>query len=268
MSNSHSNTARGLCTADLHVHTNRSFCAPATTTLSSYLPLCAQEGIQTLGISNHFYPSSGIQHTLQVREEVTAAQDVSCVNLLVGCEAEVFYGRPPTLQKEEAQHFDYVLLAPSHIFNLPQEYTGFDLSTSEKIRQLLFDNFKQACMLDLGVPTGICHPLYPICAPGQQEILDGMTEKQLGECYSLAAMQQKSIEIHACVYRDTVDLDGEGLSPSYIRMLSIAKECGCRFHFGSDAHTPKMFSGVHGLLARAAERAGITEYDLWDFVRR
>ena len=95
-----------------------------------------------------------------------------------------------------------------------------------------------------------------------------MTDDQLGECYTLAAQTKKSIEIHACLYRDTVELDSEGLSPTYIRMLSIAKECGCQFHFGSDAHEAQYaFSGVHRLLERAATRAGITEYDLWPLAR-
>lgn len=51
-------------------------------------------------------------------------------------------------------------------------------------------------------------------------------------------------------------------------MLSIAKECGCKFHFGSDAHEAKYaFLGVHSLLERAAKRAGITEYDIWHVAR-
>jgi len=65
----------------------------------------------------------------------------------------------------------------------------------------------------------------------------------------------------------SVYLDEEGLSPSYIRMLSIARECGCKFHFGSDAHKPKDFVGVHSLLERAAERAGIREEDIWHVAR-
>ena len=94
-----------------------------------------------------------------------------------------------------------------------------------------------------------------------------MTDEQLAECYTLAAQHDKSIEIHACLYRDTVTLDQEGLSPSYIRMLSIAKQCGCKFYFGSDAHEIQSFVKKHGLLERAAERAGICEDDLWQLAR-
>lgn len=257
-----------LCYADLHLHTNLSLCAPKDATLLSYLKACNEAGIKKIGISNHLYSDLGVDHTLQIRDEIEKLKNCFSIKILTGCEAELFYNRKPQLKKEDADKFDYVLLSPSHIFNLPQMYADFDLSTSDKIRQLLFDNFKYACMQELGVPTAIAHPLYPICAPNQQEILDGMTENQLGECYTLAAQTQKSIEIHACLYRDTVELDSEGLSPSYIRMLSIAKECGCKFHFGSDAHAANYsFLGAHTLLERAAERAGITEYNLWHLAR-
>lgn len=256
-----------LCTADLHLHTNLSFCAPPTTVLDSYLPLCEQEGLKKIGITNHLYAAKGIAHTLQIKDEIEELRKTSPVQILMGIEAELFFGQERQLTKEDAVHFDYAMLAPSHIFNLFHEYKDFDLSTPDKIRQLIIDNFKRACLEDLGIPTAICHPLYPIAAPGQQEILDGMTDEMLGDCYTLAAEHGKSMEIHACLYRPSVYLDEEGLSPSYIRMLSIARECGCKFHFGSDAHKPKDFVGVHSLLERAAERAGIREEDIWHVAR-
>jgi len=256
-----------LCASDLHLHTNLSYCAPSTTKLASYLPHCANEGIAKIGIANHLYANNGVEHILQIQQEIRVSRENSPIEILLGCEAELFYGQEPMLSKKDAACFDYVLLAPSHIFNQMHEYKTFDLSTSEKIRKLIIDNFKCACYQELGVPTAICHPLYPICAPNQQEIIDGITDKELTECYTLAAEKNKSIEVHACVYRNSVPLDGEGLSPSYIRMLSIAKECGCKFHFGSDAHSPESFVGTHSLLERAAERAGICKDDLWEPAR-
>ncbi len=256
-----------LCAADLHLHTNLSLCAPSETTICTYLPLCGGEGIKKIGISNHLYSHKGVEHTLQIKDEIQSLQDRFSVQILVGCEMELFHGREPMLHKENASQFDYVLVAPSHIFNQMCEYENYDLSTPDKIRHLLIENFKRACHLDLGVPTAICHPLYPICAPEQQEILDGLTDAMLEECYTLAAQHDKSIEIHACLYRNSVTLDEEGLSPSYIHMLSVAKECGCKFHFGSDAHRAQDFENKHGLLQRAAERAGICEDDLWHLAR-
>lgn len=256
-----------LCVADLHLHTNLSACAPFETTLKTYLEHCGDERLYKIGITNHLYEDKGIDHILQIKNEIHSLPKDLPIQILVGCEAEIYYGQKPTLTKKDASQLDYVLLAPSHIFNQLHHYKNLDLTTSDKIRELIIENFKQACYQDFGVPTAICHPLYPICAPNQQEILDGMTDAQLAECYTLAAQHDKSIEIHACLYRNTVTLDEEGLSPSYIHMLSIAKECGCKFHFGSDAHEPQAFINKHGLLQRAAERAGICEDDLWHLAR-
>ncbi len=255
--------SKKLCVADLHLHTNLSTCAPNTTTINSYLEYCDSEGIKKIGISNHLYSHKGINHTLKIKDDISSLQNNTSVQILMGCEMEMFYDEEFVLDKKAASQFDYVLLAPSHIFNQRGHYEKFDLSSSDKIRNLIIENFKRACVLDLGVPTAICHPLYPICAETQQEILDGMSDEMLEECYTLAAKHNKSIEIHACLYRPTVTLDEEGLSPSYIRMLSIAKKCGCKFHFASDSHCSEDFIGVHSLLERGAERAGICENDLW-----
>ncbi|MBQ2780522.1 MAG: hypothetical protein IJF42_03065 [Clostridia bacterium] len=264
-----------LCIADLHTHTNRSLCAPQSTTVASYLPHCAAEGIRTLGISNHIYKPSvlncqhpeNIAYALAVREEIETLRSQTDVNLLLGCEVEIFYGQEPGIQKEEAAAFDYVLIAASHIFNFAHEYAHIDLSTPEKARNMLLNRFIYACEVDFDAPVGICHPLYPLCAPWEQEIVDGITYSQLKDCFTLAAERERSIEIHACLYRNGTQLNDEGLSPSYLRLLSVAKECGCKFHFGADAHTPGAFVGYHAKLERAAEIIGITKDDLWDIAK-
>jgi histidinol phosphatase-like PHP family hydrolase len=49
-----------------------------------------------------------------------------------------------------------------------------------------------------------------------------------------------------------------------MRILSAAKACGCKFHFGSDSHRVKMFVGTHEKLLLAAKKIGITKNDVWD----
>lgn len=174
-----------LCKFDLHLHTNLSCCAPKTTVVESYLPHCKAEDVELLGISNHLYDWGGIERTLQIKQEIDELRNKADIKFLVGCEAEIFYGKEPYLTREMAQNFDYVLLAPSHIFNFRDRYRDFDLSTPDKAREIIVENFKAAC----------------------------------------------------------------------------------KFHFGSDAHEPSMFIGSHARLERAAERAGITRDDLWEFAK-
>ena len=261
--------------ADLHLHTRLSFCAPQTTAADAYLPLCGEEGITVLGFSDHIYPARyiterripegrGAAYALRLKPELEALRTKTEIRLLLGGESEMFYGQEPALTYEEAKDFDYVLLAASHILNMPREYEKYDLSTPEKLRRMVLEQFYNACLLDFPVPVGICHPLYPLCSPYEQEVVDDITDSELADCLTLAAKRNRSIEIHACLFRKGTALDRDGLSPTYLRVLSAAKACGCRFHFGSDAHEPAAFAGTHRLLHLAAEKVGITPEDMWE----
>ncbi|GEM_PF-1939326 len=263
-----------LWNGDLHTHTNLSLCAPASTVPASYLPYCQQEDIQVLGFSNHLYykewnllgqtgDQMGVNRVLRLAPQLAETQKQTDMKLLFGCEVEVIYGKEPALAPADATPFDYVLIAASHILNIPHEYDTRELQDADKLRERTLERFLFACSLDYPVPVGICHPLYPICSPVEQQVVDGISDSQLAECFSLAAKKNISIEIHACLYRKGTALNEEGLSPSYLRVLSAAKACGCKFHFGADAHAPEAFTGVHNKLRLAARRAGITPEDMW-----
>lgn len=268
-------TTEILCKSDLHVHTNLSFCSPQTVTAESYLALCEADGIQTIGFSNHIYKPeilqteypANVRFALRLQEELAALQGKYPVKVLLGCEVEMFYGQQPTLLPEDAAAFDYILLAASHIYNQVHEYAHMNLSTPEAARTLFLKQFHRACLMEYGKPTGICHPLYPVSCPFEQEVVDGITDSQLEECFTLAASHEKSIEIHASLFRPGTARDQDGLSPAYLRFLEAAKSCGCKFHFGSDSHTPEGFSQAHRKLELAARRLGITETMLWEPAR-
>ena len=258
--------------SDLHVHTNRSLCAPRAKAMD-YIPYCKQEGIHLVGISNHIYVPDFLKmgnvyedplvFLLSAKPEVEAANELSDVRFLFGCEVENFPSTGLLLRPEDAHHFDYLLIAASHICNWKGMYSNYDLNSADVLRKLTIQRFFDACKADYSVPVGICHPLYPIGTPLEQEIVDGISDECYTECFSLAAEKGFSIEIHACLYRNGTALNEHGLSDSYLRMLSIAKKCGCKFHFGSDSHYAPDFVGVHERLFKAAELLGITEDDLW-----
>ena len=258
---------------DLHLHTGLSVCSPPDTRPADYAALCAQEGLRVLGFSNHAYLPAVLEkrghpgvttaaYLSSLRPQLEEAASYG-VRLLLGAEVEIFPRTGPSLPPEDAAGFDYVLLAASHIFNQAWAYEGFDLSDADKVRRVLVDRFLAACRLRYPCPVGICHPLYPICCPWEQEVVDGLSDACLNECFSAAREAGFSIEIHVCLTRPGTARNEEGLSPSYLRLLAAAKACGCTFHFGSDAHTPGAFAGHHAPLWRAAELCGITGEDLW-----
>ncbi|MBQ2284050.1 MAG: hypothetical protein II244_00125, partial [Clostridia bacterium] len=83
----------------------------------------------------------------------------------------------------------------------------------------------------------------------------------------LAKENNKAIEVHACLFRKGTKHNDDGISPSYLRMLSVAKECGCKFFLGTDAHSVDGFLGTHAKLLKACDYLGIGEDDLWEVGR-
>lgn len=254
---------------DMHTHTNLSFCSRSDVTIKSYLPYCKQEGIKVLGISNHIYftDDSPKKVYTTMRKELERLKDNLPCKVIVGAEVETVYNLEPNLTREQSKNFDYVLLASSHVFNTFSRYSGYDLSTPEKARDMYIKNFKRALSFDFEVPVGICHPLYPICCPWEEEIVNGITDEQYAECFALAKKKDVSIEIHACLYRRGTTLNENGYSDAYYHLLEIAKAEGCKFHFGCDAHTPDAFIGKHEILFNVAERLGLTKKDIWEIAK-
>ncbi len=261
---------------DLHNHTYLSYCGDRDVHADTYIPYCKQEKVTTIGYSNHVYYGenvlegrffkTGALRAADMRDEVDKINASDCgVRALLGCEGELFYKKEPSVSYEEAKMFDYVLLSPSHINNYYYYYQRFiDVEDVKTMQDLLVYQFKRACSLEYPVPVGIAHPFYPLMHRKEQEIVDGISDSALADCFSLAAKNGISIELHACLYRKGTALDGDGLSPTYMRILSAAKACGCKFHFGSDSHRVKMFVGTHEKLLLAAKKIGITKNDIWD----
>lgn len=264
---------------DMHIHTNRSFCSPAEVVPETYAPYCEAEGIKVMGISNHVYPiewirdrgfenETSLSRVATLREDIDNANKNTGIKYLLGCELDNFEAAGgPFIKPEESTVFDYILFPASHILNWPHMFSDYDLNDPNVIRKLTIERFIAACELDYPVPVGICHPLYPICSNDQKEIVDGISDSCMKELFSMAKEKDYSIEIHASLYRNGTPLNEEGLSETYLRVLSAAKDCGCKFHFGSDAHAPGAFVGVHDKLRRAAEIIGITADDMWEITK-
>jgi histidinol phosphatase-like PHP family hydrolase len=106
------------------------------------------------------------------------------------------------------------------------------------------------------LPVSVAHPFQPVgSAPLHGDMLDLISDNTFGELFEIAAKRGIGLEIN-----------NRGKMPKVQRWISIAKECGCKFTFGSDGHgmqEMKLITEVEGCF----EPVGLTEYDLMDFVR-
>ena len=106
------------------------------------------------------------------------------------------------------------------------------------------------------LPISIAHPFQPVGSfalrPAMQKLISDNT---YGELFTMAAGRGIGLELNGGVEQEEC-----------YRMFGIAKECGCKFTVGSDAHTPENMKKIF-ICEKLTETLGITEYDLMDFVR-
>ena len=105
------------------------------------------------------------------------------------------------------------------------------------------------------VPVSVAHPFQPVGYGGLQEaVLERIEDSTFRRIFGKAAALGVGLE-----------LNPRCGDPALVRMNAIAKECGCKFTLGSDAHSP---DGMPNILKTedAMEALGLTNDDLMEFL--
>ena len=106
------------------------------------------------------------------------------------------------------------------------------------------------------IPVSVAHPFQAVgSAPYHNELLGRISDNTFGELFEMAAKRGIGLEIN-----------NRAKNEQSRRMWGIAKECGCKFTFGSDGHGMAEMKMIHDV-AECFEPLGLTEYDLMDFVQ-
>jgi histidinol phosphatase-like PHP family hydrolase len=255
---------------DLHVHTNLSLCAKSKATVENCLAAAEKQGITSIGFANHcwagemphansWYRAQNVEHVLSIRDQLP--DDTRGLRILIGCETEYIGNGIAGLNKDLAERFDFVWVPANHFhqkgFVVPEELGS---GGPKEVSELLYRRFMEA--VDLGFARGIVHPFIPLgFLEGEAEILDGISDVQYENCFKAAASAGTAIEINAYNGNCKTRTAANGFSSLYLRIHTIARECGCKFFFGSDAHHPDAIAG-YDRIAAFAESCGIDDNNL------
>lgn len=233
---------------DFHIHTTLSLCAhDASATVENYVRNAKRNGITKLGFSNHmwdsaipgaserFYKPQNYDHLALLRPEIEKFGGDDGIQLYFGCEAEYDPARRDiALTEEIARKFDYILVPNSHThMMMPKEF----YEPKQRHAQFMLDAFLDTVKSPLAkYVTAMAHPFSAVCCPYPRELLYPLiSDAQYGEAFSLAREADIAIELNTCGYvHSTLQ---QILDHPSLRMFAIAKECGCKFIFGSDAHS-------------------------------
>ena len=259
---------------DFHIHTHLSLCANESATVENYLTIARRLGLTKLGFSNHFwdenipgatpfYVPQNLSHVLQLKPEL-AAVTVPNITLYFGCETEYDPARRDvTITEEVAQQFDFILVpnSPTHLvmprdcYHPYQKHVDFMIRAYEDIIDSSVSRYI----------TAIAHPFEAVGCPYDYNILIHIiSDDCFKRLFDRTAERGIAIEINVDSMRNKSEAEIE--SCSQLRMFRIARECGCKFLFGSDAHDNTAHSS-YGHADFVAKLLKLSEDDIAEIAR-
>lgn len=232
---------------DFHIHTHLSACGQESATLEHYLSAAKKLGLKKLGFSDHFgakdipgargfYAAHPFEHNAQL-EPLLRELDSPELKLYFGCETE--YHTPlheVGLTEEEAEKFDFILVPNSHthmimpkdFIDQPQKHADFMVQAYQDILNSKINRYI----------TAIAHPFDVCCYPHDKNLLFTLiSDDQYKHLFDQTAEKNIAFEINVAY--------AQGMTPEqievdpHLRLFHLAKECGCKFLFGSDSHDNK-----------------------------
>lgn len=259
---------------DIHLHTHLSRCGKEDAYVNAYVAQAAELGLTLLGFTDHmwddafpgwpdFYDGQNFAHIDSLKEEIAQTEHPG-VRILHGAEVEYDPARRDlAITPENVEKLDYIIVPNSHTHMvMPKEYYADKRKHIDFMLQAFMDVMDSPLARKI---TAMAHPFCAVdCPYGYEEMLGMISDSAYEKCFGAAADNGIAIEINLSKFRDYSIAQIQ--QSNNIRLFQIAKRTGCKFSFGSDAHTMrhqqqfKNFYVVAGIL-------NLTEDDLCDFVR-
>ena len=253
---------------DLHIHSRLSRCSrDREQTPARILRYAKENGMSTVCVTNHFWdadvpePSDWYwaQDYAHLAQELPLPQSER-VRFLFGCETDLNLDMKVGISPARFDAFDFVIIPTTHMhmagFTVPKEVTPEDRA------ELYVKRLDSVLSMDLpfhkiGIAHLTTHLVYP-----KNDFTVGLNSIPDAEYKRLFA---KAAELGAGIELNAGDWGVEDHTPEQLqatrRVFGIAKDQGCKFYLGSDAHHPSQLETAPARFARAIDALGLTEDD-------
>lgn len=262
---------------DLHIHSKISLCSndPGQTN-EHILEYAEKNGFETICLTDHFW-----DETVEGASDWYAKQDFAHISaalplpqsenvqFLFGVETEFNKALTVGVSKERMDSFDFIIIPTTHFHMRNYTITEEDAASVESRVQAWIRRFDALMNMDLPFhKIGIAHLGCSLIAPTREEylqVLDAIPESEMVRLFTKAAQIGLGIELNgANVGYGRPEKEAE----SILRMFHIAKKCGCKFYFGSDAHHPHELTHMKEAFEWTVEKLGLEESDKIDFLKQ
>ncbi len=252
---------------DYHIHTYLSICSnDPTQNKERILQYAQKHGLKQIILTDHYWDKAvyagarddfyEIQDHEYIRKALPLPQ-AEGIEFLFGCETDMDKENRLGIPKEKFDDFAFIIVPTTHLHMHAADVENF---SPEYRARLWVERLECVLNADLpfhkvGIPHLTCRLINHDSKEAWKKTMDAISSKDMRRLFTKAATLGVGIEINA----DDVGYIGDEVE--YFRMYEIAKECGCKFYLGSDAHHPEKFDLDITLFQRAIDYLGLEESD-------
>lgn len=254
---------------DYHLHSELSSCSQdPEQTPARILQYAKDYGLKTICITDHYWdsavPGASKWYQPQNFEHISKSKplpEADGIRFLFGCETDFDRHHTVGVPKERFDDFDFIIIPTTHLHMKNFTISEEDIVSVEAKAALWVTRMEALLAMDLPFrKIGIAHPACCLLhrTPRQEylRLLDLIPEADMVRIFTKAAELGVGIELN----RDDMKFTDEE-ADTVLRMFRIAKQCGCKFYCGSDAHQPVGLEEAKALFERAIDYLGLTEDD-------
>lgn len=255
---------------DMHVHTHLSICSrDKEQTPENILKIAKERGLKTVCITDHYWDEAlpvntkynwwyEKQNYPYIAQSLPLPKDEE-VKMLFGCEADLDSSYNVGISPNRFNDFDFIIVSTTHFNHMTGE--EWENCTDKQLADFWVKRLEAVLSADLPFKkVGIAHLACPLVKQGDRQgylkVLDIISNEDMVRLFTKASKLGIGIELNYCDIRcEDQEVD------TVFRMFKIAKECGCKFYLGSDAHERHAFDGANQAFSRAIDILDLKEED-------
>lgn len=252
---------------DLHIHSKVSLCSndPLQTT-ERILQYAEQNNLKTVCLTDHFWDNEvegasqwyAVQNYQHISSSLPLPQKEN-VRFLFGCETEMDKNFNLGISQESFDKFDFIVIPTTHF-----HMVGFTVEETVKTpidkAKIWLERLNK--VLEMNLPfhkIGIAHLTCGLIDSSRENFLktiDSIPIQELEKVFLKAAEKGVGIELNS---DDMCFKDSE--ADTVLRIYQTAKNVGCKFYLGSDAHHPDSLCRAKEIFERAVNLLDLKEED-------
>ncbi len=255
--------------ADLHIHSELSSCsADPEQTPTTILEYAKKHSLDTVCLTDHYWDRtvSGASSWYQPQDYEHISQALPLpknerVSFLFGCETDMDKCTRIGIPPERYDDFDFIIIPTTHMHMQGFTLENEDYQNNERLALLWVERLD--ALLSMSLPyhkVGIAHLACGLInRKSREDFIDTINRiptKEMERVFARASALGVGIELNGS---DMSFADDE--RDAVLRMFRVARDMGCKFYFGTDAHHPKNFKRAKETFERAIVLLDLCEND-------